>query len=288
MKSRIIVFVVLMLCHTLLIAAPHAIVDAVQMPVWLERDGASSPLSVGAVLQNSDTLRTGKNGRILLRLAEGSQVKLGENAVLKLDSLAQQAQGQRLFTASLEVLQGAFRFTTNALGKLRHRDVKVRIATVTAGIRGTDLWGKASSEKDIVCLIEGKISVNRGNESFEMQDPLSFYIAPKNAPALPVAPVPAEQLKEWSLETEIAAGQGARRDGKWKANMATVDQQSEALAIYDTLRNNGYAAEIRPGTRAQTPAYTVSIAHLSSQAEARVLADRLSAELGLSKATITR
>ena len=54
-------------------------------------------------------------------------------------------------TASLDVLSGAFRFTTQALTKFRgERDVKVRIVKITAGIRGTDLWGKRTRPR-IAC-----------------------------------------------------------------------------------------------------------------------------------------
>ena len=37
--------------------------------------------------------------------------------------------------------------------------MSIRVATVTAGIRGTDLWGKSAADRQIVCLIEGRIEV---------------------------------------------------------------------------------------------------------------------------------
>ncbi|HSD40923.1 MAG TPA: hypothetical protein VLD36_03560 [Burkholderiales bacterium] len=42
-----------------------------------------------------------------------------------------------------------------------------------------------------------------------MDQPLSFYIAPKGRPALPVQPVNADQLSQWAAETEIERGKGA-------------------------------------------------------------------------------
>ena len=30
---------------------------------------------------------------------------------------------------------------------------------MTAGIRGTDLWGSSDAERDLVCLVEGRITV---------------------------------------------------------------------------------------------------------------------------------
>lgn len=270
-------------------AAPYAVVEGVQMPAWLERSASLTPLLPGMALENTDLIRTGANARVLLRLAEGSDVKLGENAVLKLDNM-NLGQGGKLFSGSLEVLKGAFRFTTKALSKLRvRREINVSIASVTAGIRGTDLWGKAADDKDIVCLIEGKITVNRGSDpQVVMQDPRSFYIAPKNAAPLPVAPVDAEQLRRWSLETEIAPGQGAvRKGGRWKVYVAQSKEQAEALAVYDRLREQGYGAEIHVTKGGAGIDYRVRIAGLPTQAAAQALAARL-AQLGIEQPSASR
>ena len=69
----------------------------------------------------------------LLRLADGSLIKLGENGVLALDDLGQRKINLKdVVTASLDVVSGAFRFTTQVLYKFRgERDVKVRIVTIT-------------------------------------------------------------------------------------------------------------------------------------------------------------
>ena len=65
-----------------------ATVDAIQMPAWYDRDGKTYPLKPGVKLYSGDVVRTGKNSRALLRMNEGSAVKLGEDAILNLSSLA--------------------------------------------------------------------------------------------------------------------------------------------------------------------------------------------------------
>jgi hypothetical protein len=268
-------------------SAPQAIVEAVQMPAWVERGGAKIPLVPGMELKGTDQLRTGANAKLLLKMSEGSLVKLGEGGSLRLDQLAEGKD--KVFTAALNVLQGAFRFTTSALQKQRRRNIDITIATVTAGIRGTDVWGKAAADRDIVCLIEGKIEVQRGRDRpFLMDQPLSFYIAPKNAPPLPVAPVDPEQLKQWAAETEIAAGAGAaRRGGKWKIIAASVDTQEEALTLYDALRAAGYAAEIRPVMAGEKRIYDVRLAHLPTKAEAEALAASIRGKMGVAEPKAT-
>jgi len=262
-------------------SVPQAIVEAVQMPAWVVRGGERIPLAPGMVLQDRDQLRTGANSKLLLKMAEGSLVKLGENGTLRLHRMGEDRN--RVFSAAMSVLQGAFRFTTAAVGAQRRRNIDITIATVTAGIRGTDLWGKAAADKDIVCLIEGRIEVQRGEEQpILMDQPLSFYIAPRGAAALPVAPVDPAQLRLWAAETEVEAGKGAaRRGGKWKVIAASVDTQEEALKLYDALRTAGYAAQIRPAMAGEKRIYLVRLAHLPSKAEAEALAGAIRGKLGV-------
>lgn len=266
-------------------AAPSAVVEGVQMPAWVERGGVRQPLAAGMELRESDKVSTGQNSRLLLRLAEGSQVKLGENAQMSLDRLNQRLDNrQTLLQAAIDVARGAFRFTTDVKAKLiSRREVDIRVSTVTAGIRGTDLWGKSGSDRDIVCLIEGRISVQRESEQpVTMDQALQFYIAPKTqgradpAQRAQLAAVDQNQLMQWAAETEIAAGQGAaRRGGKWKVVAASSPDQAGALAVYDKLRAEGYAAEIRPRGAGDQRVYEVRIGGLPSKAEAESLALRL-------------
>ncbi len=266
-------------------AAPTAVVEGVQMPAWVERGGVKRPLAAGMELEAADRISTGTNSRVLLRLAEGSQVKLGENAQMSLDRLAQRQDGrQTLLQAAIDVSRGAFRFTTDIKAKLlSRREVDIRVTTVTAGIRGTDLWGKSAGDRDIVCLIEGRIAVQRESEQpVNLDQPLQFYIAPKangrpdTARPVQLATVTAEQLTQWAAETEIAVGQGAaRRGGKWKLVVASSPDQNAALAVYDKLRVEGYAASIFPTGSAERRAYEVRIGGLPSKAEAEALAMRI-------------
>lgn len=271
--------------------APNAVVEAVQMPAWLERDGARQPLAPGMALRPADSVVTGPNARLLLRLVEGSAVKLGENGTLRIAAIeSRMREPQGVFAAALDVLQGAFRFTTDAAQRLRRRDVSIRIATVTAGIRGTDLWGKAAADRDIVCLIEGDIEVQRdGDAAFRMRDPLSFFIAPRGQPALPVQPVPAAQLQQWAAETEVAPGQGAvRRGGAWKVQLASAETENEVIPVYQAVREAGYAARIDPIRRNGTRFYEVRIAGLPSRSEAQALAAALEGRFGVSGARAVR
>jgi hypothetical protein len=272
-------------------AAQTLTVEGVASPAWLERNGARLPLSVGMQLADRDKVVTGAGARALLRLAEGSAVKLGENAVLAVDDLADRRGPSvaRLVTASLDVARGAFRFTTDLFSRARaRRDVKVRISTITAGIRGTDVWGKSTDDRDIVCLIEGRIGVEHDGQSFAMADPLSFFIAPRKEKPLPVAPVDKAQLKQWAAETDIQPGSGgAMRGGKMKVNASVAPDQKTALRDYDRLRDAGFPAVIQPVRTDAGEEYRVRILNLPGLRDARAVVEKLKG-LGMTEAQVSR
>jgi hypothetical protein len=267
------------------LAQPAAVVEGVQMPAWLERSGRTSPVAPGMALQPGDQLKTGAGSRLLVKLSEGSLVKLGENGTLR---IAEMTPTKDLFAATLRVLEGAFRFTTDIAAKQRRREINITVATVTAGIRGTDLWGRSRDQRQIVCLIEGKIQVGaEGETPVSMDQPRQFYQR-DNGKTQPVGFVEPQQLNQWAKETEIEHGKGAaRRGGKWSVTLAVVDTQVKALDVYDAVRKAGYPAQIDSTKESDKRVYNVRIRNLPSKAEASALAGQLRGKYGIEKPAVS-
>lgn len=269
-------------------AEMDAQVQAVQMPAWLQRGDYTRPLRVGLALQSGDRLITGTNARIYVQTADGSTVKLGEKASLTIEELTRGQQEVSVLRAALNVAKGAFRFTTASIAKLKSRDVTVRVAGATVGIRGTDVWGKDGEEQGVVCLIEGKISVvGVDNKEFVMDQPLSFYKMPKGAAPLPVAPVDSEQLKKWAQETDInqpAASMG----GTWKVELLVAPDQTSALSAYDQWRSAGYDVHLLPVEKDGGWVYSLRIGQLANRAEAQQFAQQLKGNLGAENPSVSR
>jgi hypothetical protein len=242
-------------------------VEAVQYPAWIERGGSTAPLVPGTRLQPKDKLVTGANARVRVQMGEGSAVKLGENAQFVIET----AEDRGLFRATLNVLTGAFRFTTAALNT-RKRDISIKAKTVTAGIRGTDLWGKSTGERDLVCLLEGKITVGaEGHPTVTLDQPLDFYQKPRDgAPA--VAKVDPKQVEEWAKETEVSAGgAAAKTGGKWRLVAGAKADRDAALALNRRLRRDGYPSEIVQ----KDNYFVVQVSNLAGEPEARALMSAL-------------
>jgi cell division septation protein DedD len=268
---------------------PDAEVESVQMPAWIERSGQRSPLEAGGQLRNGDRILTGHGARALLRLGEGSMVKLGENASFQLSNLQRPGTKSGVFKATLSVLEGAFRFTTAAVYKFSaRREVDVRFRTVTAGIRGTDLWGKSLIDRDIVCLIEGNITVHRSGEGeVRMQQPQTVYQAPVSSAPAAVTPVDPAQLAAWAAETEITPGAGAAsKNGRWSVFLGSAPHGDDLAELFSRVAEAGYPARITKLLAEGKPVYWLYLGSLPDRAEAHVLAERLKLEFQLPSVSI--
>ena len=262
------------------LAAAAATVEAVQSPAWRDRGGITVPLAAGMELRSGDVLRTGPGARAYLMLAEGSRVKLGEAARFTFHSRS--LRPERSFRGALDVLAGAFRFTTAIVAKARAHDVAIRVGTATIGIRGTDLWGRTDRAGDMVALLEGRIEITRAGQITEMGQPMTYYDAPSGQ-AAEVKTLDAEYFSKLVRQTEIQAGDGAARtEGKWSVLTAAVPSEEAALEVYDQIREAGFAARIRP-RRAEGGGwrYEVLLGGFPSAAEAELAAARLKAATGL-------
>jgi hypothetical protein len=261
-----------------------AVVEGVQMPAWIERDGRRLPLIPGMELRPGDQLVTDAGSRVMVKLAEGSLVRLGEKGQLRFTELSPTRQ---LFKAALEVLEGAFRFTTDVAAKARKREVSIRAAQVTAGIRGTDFWGRARQGNETICLIDGEVEVAAaGEQPVTLREPRQFYRR-IDGKTQPVGVVIETQIATWSSEVELQQGKGiARRGGRYSVVLASAAEQSAVRPIYQELQDAGYPAELRPLKQAGKTVYTVRIRQLASRAEAEALAKQLRGKYGISAPTV--
>jgi FecR protein len=254
--------------------AADVLVDGLQMPAWLERNGVRQPLLPGQTLQNRDRVFTGAKARLRLQLADGSTVKIGEHAELHLNALGR--RDDQVFTGALEFVRGAFRLTTGAA--LEARAFNVRIASITVGTRSADLWGRVHERGDSLCLLEGQLMMLHAKDDDRyLSEPLSCYFAPKGTAPKLLDDIDAEQVGWLNAQTEMQAGQGyTQRGGLWSAEWKVLDNEAEALKFYDQARDAGYAVSIQPH-RAQRGVYhyVLNITQLPTPSEASALAARL-------------
>lgn len=270
-------------------ADPAAIVAGLQAPAWRVHAGVREPLAAGQVLDAGDRLDTGPGARVLLHLGEGSMVKLGAEAELDLAKLEPPSAPNGVFEAVLDVLKGAFRFTTAAAAKLQRRAVTAHVGTATIGLRGTDVWGKTEPGRDFVVLIEGKIEIERAGEHVAMAEPQTLFMAPTGAAARPVGPVDPGDLARWAAETEPTPGAGIQdAAGAWRVNLLSTRDAAGAERWVARLRDGGYAAVHGTAAIGAVEWHRVYVDGFASRADGEVFAARTGREFTLPAAWIGR
>lgn len=274
---------------SLLHAAPMAVVESLQLPAWVEHNGIRAALAPGMILSGSDTVATGAGARILIRMADGSHIKLGENATLRMTDLRVAPQG--ILHATLNVIIGAFRFTTSRLARQRKRNILINIVSLSVGVRGTDVWGKAASDKNILCLIDGRVSVrdHANNKTFIMAQALTFYIAPHDQPPLPVQPVSRTRLQGWARQVELLKGHGIlAEDGTWVVHLLSRHTRERAEGVQQELVTAGYPAVLAKARIDDDTYYRVSVAGFKNKKEAKGFRRSIKGKFGITKPWISQ
>lgn len=154
-----------------------------------EHAESSRDLEIGNLIHFQDLLRTGPDARLASRLADGSELTLGENASLRVDEFVYTPDegGGRL---DIEALQGPFLFLGGRLDGDAEASVTIRTRVGTLGIRGTQVWGGAIDGAFGVLVLEGRVTVvnDAGDvvlgpgEGTMIEGPESPPGAPKNWP----------------------------------------------------------------------------------------------------------
>jgi hypothetical protein len=198
-------FILMMVCVVCLsLALPTqadtiAVVEAVQKGATFQRQPKErGAIMVGTQLHSGDIITTGDDARVLIRFSDDSQVRIGAQAEVEF------AKNEGMLTRVFKVLKGVFRFSS---GKSRKSDVKIHVGnSITVGIRGTDVYTEAQVDKDIVCLIEGKVSVQAGNlKTILSQQREGLSVSKLTKDPRPLIPkiVSKEQFQKWLEKSEL-------------------------------------------------------------------------------------
>lgn len=231
-------------------AAPAAAqIELLQSPAWMIRGDTEVPLTRDAELRSGDVIRTGERARVRIGLAEGSDIRIGPEARVELPELRTPAEEGGLYEGLVEIVKGAFRFTTGQVGTNLRRDLEFHVGAVVAGIRGTDIWGKSARDRDFVVLLEGEIEVGTRETTMRLNEPGTAYIQPKVGDAIPRERIPRETIREFARETERVPERGRLvPDGRWQVMLDSLRDPSRARTARERYRAAGYPVGIETTT----------------------------------------
>jgi len=226
------------------------VMEAVQLPAWVERHGQQRPAQPGQLLRAGDLAITAPGARMLMRMPDRSIIRLGEDTrfeIERMDMRLRDAAGRSELTASLNLITGVFRYATDYTSKaLGHgRQVNLRMATATVGIRGTDFWSMTDADHDAVCVFDGKVDVLRdAKDTIELTRPGAFWVVFTGQPESPAGQATPDQLAKFIDQADMQPGRGVLvAGGRWRVVAGVTGSLGEAAAVRDRLRNAGYPAE---------------------------------------------
>lgn len=261
------------------------VIHAVQSPAWIQSAAERIPARPGYIMRDGDRLLTGRGGRAQVDLPEGSRVKLGEETDFRTSRLVEREDEEGgFFSAALDVLKGAFRFTTGLAGQERRRSVDIKVGVLTAGIRGTDLWGRSGDDGDFVVLLEGRIEMaTSGMAPDILTEPLDGRIVPKGQDQMQSMPdVTMDVVQQLAPQTELDPDRGALQvGGKLQLVLASSRYPRGVEAIQARLAEAGYPAYIEAVPINDTMWHRVVIDHLPDVANAQKLGESLVGEYGV-------
>jgi hypothetical protein len=106
--------------------------------VFVVRQNAVMPLAAGQALYESDTLRTGPDGRIGVMLKDETRLALGANTEVRLEKFLY-APGQGRLGFALKIARGVIAYVSGRIAKLSPEAVRLETPAAILGVRGTRL-----------------------------------------------------------------------------------------------------------------------------------------------------
>ena len=261
-------------------ATPDLLVEAVQMPAWTTRNGQRSPLQPGDTVSTAQEVETDAAAGLVLKMPEGSLLRLGEKTRLGVQRLeVNPADGRIGVRSELKLFDGFFRFATSAVAKaLGQRQIEVSLRTATIGIRGTDFWSMTDAEHDAACLFEGKVDLaTRDQGALSLDKPTAFWARFFDKPVAPVGNATPDQLNKFLASTELQPGKGvAVAGGQWRVVALSTPDSRAALQLAGRLRNAGYPAQLRSTGSTSRDRHDVVIGQLATRDDAEAVLQKIS------------
>jgi len=129
---------------------------------------SSSMLNVknGMVLKLKDKIVTADKSRVQVILKDNTVVTIGPNSIFIFD--AYKFGGKDDSEVKMHIDRGFFRSVTGKIGKLAPERFKVKTASATIGIRGTDFSALMSEGKETITCYKGKLNVSIGGTSHKV------------------------------------------------------------------------------------------------------------------------
>ena len=141
------------------LAAPAGTVVGVSGACFVESGGGRSAARIGLPVQTGDTVDVPADGKLKLRMADGSVISLAAGSRLKIAAFGVSSDGQRQ-DAVLGLEQGLVRAVVAPVD--RPASFEVNTAVGAAAVRSTDWFVEATATSMQVGVLSGSVDMRSG------------------------------------------------------------------------------------------------------------------------------
>jgi hypothetical protein len=132
--------------------------ERVQGEATLWRGETAIPAKMGDEIARGDTLSTAADSRLLLVFKDGTQLTLGERAEAFIEYFVYNPI-KRKGAAFVEIVKGAFRFTSGRMREFSDKRIQVRAGSLTFAADVSDFWGGPMDDVYAFLLFSGRLEV---------------------------------------------------------------------------------------------------------------------------------
>jgi hypothetical protein len=153
-------------------------------------NGQSRPLAKGAEIAPGELIDTG-NGRAQVRFSDGGYVSLAPQTQFRLETYGYDKDDAKKNSIVMNLLRGGFRTITGLIGKTNREGYKLKTATATVGIRGTEFSITGFPDGSILFhTADGAIDVSNLGGSTTLTGGQSAYVGNQNSAPTPTNNTP--------------------------------------------------------------------------------------------------
>ena len=111
----------------------------------------------GMAIEEGDSIKTSKKSRVQVMLQDETVVTIGASSLFKFEEYLY--DGSKKSQLTMRANRGFFRSVTGKIGKLAPERFKVKTASATIGIRGTDFSGEILGDREVFKCYSGAITI---------------------------------------------------------------------------------------------------------------------------------
>ena len=149
--------IILLLLLKLSLLASIGNIMAIKGSADIKHSSTTEKAKNGMAIEEGDSIVTSKKSRVQVMLSDDTVVTIGSSSVFKFEEYLYDASKKSKLT--MRANRGFFRSVTGKIGKLAPERFKVKTASATIGIRGTDFSGEILGDREVFKCYSGGITI---------------------------------------------------------------------------------------------------------------------------------